>query len=235
MIMSFNCKNKAVYYAMEGDDNMATFTQRMWRKNDDGTYDIIHAETESAVVLRPNGRTVEQDMSDYLPEYQAVSTAPDTLKNGKIRTTQTRPYVGVNGEVTGVILERDHPIIYDENGNLPPYDDGSDADTLGGHPASDFVLNTDLTTQLANKADRVHTHQMSNVTGLDTALAGKAEASHSHAPSQITSGEFAAQVKANADAVTNVGTSQIRNIYAGTSDIGAGATLASGDIYLVYE
>ena len=56
-----------------------------------------------------------------------------------------------------------------------------------------------------------------------------------HAPSQITSGEFAAQVKANATAVANVSTSQIRNIYAGTSDIGAGAALTSGDIYLVYE
>ena len=32
----------------------------------------------------------------------------------------------------------------------------------------------------------------------------------------------------------DVAAKQVRNIYAGTSDIGAGATLQTGDIYLVY-
>ena len=55
------------------------------------------------------------------------------------------------------------------------------------------------------------------------------------AASKITAGTLAGQVLANASAQSNVGTAQVRNIYAGTADIGAGAALASGVIYLVYE
>ena len=143
--------------------------------------------------------------------------------------------MGVNGTVEGLVIQSDKPLCYEENGELPPYDDGSDADTLGGHPAEDFVLDSELTEALAGKADSVHTHSTDQVTGLDTALAGKANSSHTHAASQITSGTFSAQVNANATAVANLGTSQIRNIHAGTSDIGAGSPLPTGDVYLFYE
>ena len=65
---------------------------------------------------------------------------------------------------------------------------------------------------------------------------GKANASHNHAASTITAGTFSGQVNANATAVSNVGTAQVRNIYAGTSDMAAGSTaLTTGDIYFVYE
>ena len=214
---------------------MATLKQRMWRKNNAGTYDTIHLETESSLVLRPSGRTVEQDLTDFLPEVQATDDVPETLSAGKVKTNNKRPYVGINGEVSGIILEKDNPLTYDEVGELPPYDDGSDADSLGGHPASDYVLDSELTEALAGKANSSHTHNMTDVTGLETALAGKADSSHAHSPSQITSGTFSAQVNANATAVANLGTSQIRNIHAGTSDIGAGSPLPTGDVYLFYE
>ena len=97
------------------------------------------------------------------------------------------------------------------------------------------MLNSELTEALAGKANSVHTHNMTDVTGLETALAGKAASNHAHSPSQITSGTFSAQVNANATAVANLGTSQIRNIHAGTSDIGAGSPLPTGDVYLFYE
>ena len=42
---------------------MATATYRAHRKLSDGSYETVHNETESGVVLRPNGRTVEQDLS----------------------------------------------------------------------------------------------------------------------------------------------------------------------------
>ena len=80
-----------------------------------------------------------------------------------------------------------------------------------------------------------HTHTTAQVTGLDGALAGKAASVHSHAASQVTSGTLAGSVVANATGVANLGTKQVRNIYAGTTDIGAGAALPAGDIYLVYE
>lgn len=215
---------------------MATLKQRMWRKNNAGTYDTIHLETESSLVLRPSGRTVEQDLTDFLPEVQATDDVPETLHFGRLHTNNKRPYIGLSGDVPeGLVVQSDHPLAYDEVGELPPYDDGSDADSLGGHPADDFVLDSELTEALAGKANAVHTHNMTDVTGLETALAGKAASNHAHSPSQITSGTFSAQVNANATAVANLGTSQIRNIHAGTSDIGAGSPLPTGDVYLFYE
>lgn len=59
---------------------------------------------------------------------------------------------------------------------------------------------------------------------------------HNQAASTITAGTLAGQVVANASAVTTLGTAQVRNIYAGTSDMTAGSTsLTTGAIYLVYE
>ena len=47
---------------------------------------------------------------------------------------------------------------------------------------------------------------------------------------------FGSRVMANATAVATLTNSQVRNIYAGTSDMTAGTTaLASGAIYVVYE
>lgn len=85
-----------------------------------------------------------------------------------------------------------------------------------------------------------------NITGLlkgngstiQQAVAGEdyAEASHTQSASTITAGTFAGQVKANADAVSALATAQVRNIYAGTTDLTSGTSaLATGDIYFVYE
>ena len=120
--------------------------------------------------------------------------------------------MGVNGTVEGVVIQSDNPLCYEEGGEFPPYE-GIDADTLGGKPASDYVLDSELTEALAEKAD----------------------ATLNHPASQITAGTLGGQVNANATAVANIGTAQVRDIYAGTSDIGVGAALANGVIYLVYE
>ena len=51
----------------------------------------------------------------------------------------------MNNKVEGLILQSDNPLSYDDNGELPsepPYV-STDADTLGGHPANDFILKTD--------------------------------------------------------------------------------------------
>ena len=54
-------------------------------------------------------------------------------------------------------------------------------------------------------------------------------------PEVIVAGTLGGKVLANASAVSAIGDKQIRNIYAGTSDIGTNASLPTGDIYLVYE
>lgn len=59
---------------------MATLKQRLHRKNASGTYDTVHFESTSDLILRPSGRTVEQDLADYLPEVQNNDNVPESLK-----------------------------------------------------------------------------------------------------------------------------------------------------------
>ena len=67
---------------------MATLKQRLHRKNASGTYDTIHFESTSDLILRPSGRTVEQDLADYLPEVQASDNVPQSLKKLIIGNTK---------------------------------------------------------------------------------------------------------------------------------------------------
>lgn len=60
-----------------------------------------------------------------------------------------------------------------------------------------------------------------------------APAEHTHSADQVTAGTLPGDVVAHSGGA--VGSKMIRNIYGGTTDIGAGAALATGDIYLVYE
>lgn len=62
---------------------MATLKQRLHRKNG-SSYDIVHLETESNVVMRPSGNTVETDLTNYLPKVQDSDDVPEGLKYGLI-------------------------------------------------------------------------------------------------------------------------------------------------------
>ena len=118
--------------------------------------------------------------------------------------------MGVNSAVEGIILESDNPLTYEDDGtgtDVPPYDD-VDADSLGGHTASEYLLKTEAQTIYA-------------------------PLSHTHAASQITAGKLGGIVNATDNVALNQ--QAVRNIYAGTSDIGVGASLPTGVIYLVYE
>ena len=215
---------------------MATLKQRLHRKNATG-YDVIHFETESSLVLRPSGRTVEQDLEDYLPKVQDNDTVPDTLKSGQLLTGQNIAFIGMTDEPERLITERDHPIIYEEDGEMPPFE-GIDASTLEGHPASDFLLKSEYTpvdlssylqTSVADTkyAAKSHTHTPSSI--------GAAAASHTHTANQITGGTFAGSVMASTSGST-LTIPAIRNIYANTTDLTAGSSeLGTGVVYLVYE
>ena len=130
----------------------------------------------------------------------------------------------MNNTVEGLILQSDNPLSYDDNGELPadpPYV-VTDADTLGGKPASDYMLKSDYTPV-----------DLSEYLKTSDADIKYAAASHTHAASQVTAGKLAGIV----NATDNIALDQqaVRNIYAGTSDIGVGASLPTGVIYLVYE
>lgn len=63
---------------------MATLKQRLHRKNSSGSYDTVHLETSSSMVLRPNGNTVEDDLANYLPEVQDSDNVPESLHFGRL-------------------------------------------------------------------------------------------------------------------------------------------------------
>lgn len=52
------------------------------RKLADGSYEDVYTKSESGLIYRPNGRTVEQDLAAYLPEYQNSDDVPKSLPFG---------------------------------------------------------------------------------------------------------------------------------------------------------
>ena len=77
---------------------MATLKQRLHRKNSSNTYDTVHLESSSDLILRPSGRTVEQDLADYLPEVQANDNVPQSLLFGTDYPSQD----GVSERFSGI-------------------------------------------------------------------------------------------------------------------------------------
>lgn len=78
---------------------MATIKQRV-RKYNGSSYDVIHLETSSSLILRSDGTTLEA----ALPEVQNNDDIPDTLDTGKICVGLTRMWVGVGGKPREVTL-----------------------------------------------------------------------------------------------------------------------------------
>lgn len=83
------------------------------------------------------------------------------------------------------------------------------------------------------KQDSKPTYKWSEITEKPTSFA---PTSHNQAASTVTAGTFAGKVQANATAMATLANAQVRDIYAGTSDMTAGSSsLTTGTIYAVYE
>jgi len=126
-----------------------------------------------------------------------------------------------NGSVTGAVAGTDY---------VAPNGTVANA-TLA---ATATKLATDRTIKVGNSAKIFN--GTANVEYTLTEI-GAAPTSHTQAASTISGGTFSGTtaVVANKDAVKNLTTKQVRNIHAGTADIGVGASLPAGDIYIVYE
>lgn len=73
---------------------MAVLKRSLRRKNATGNYDTIRLESDSSIVYRPSGRTVEQDLAAYLPSTQSSDVVPKTLNFGKILTGTNKIWYG---------------------------------------------------------------------------------------------------------------------------------------------
>ncbi len=81
------------------------------------------------------------------------------------------------------------------------------------------------------KAIPSHQHLVADITNFPSAMPPTA---HSQSASTVTAGTFGGQVVANSEAQKNLGQAQLRNVTISTTDIGEGAALAVGSIYIVY-
>ena len=148
---------------------MATLKFRLNRKNSSGSYDTIHYETSSNIVMRSNGESVETAL-----------TRADAHENNK-----SNPH-GVTAAQIGALA------------NNPPL-----IELYSPTPYIDFHFNSSS----ADNTSRI-IEQAGGQLNINGAMANNDK---------------------------NVSIAQVRNIRAGTIDIGAGAALATGEIYLVYE
>lgn len=97
-------------------------------------------------------------------------------------------------------------------------------------------VNDDPSGNVSGKADKVTGATNGHLASLDSNgnLADSGKAASDFA--QVSSNALTAKTLANATAVQTLSDKQVRNIYAGTTDLTAGTSaLPTGDIYLVYE
>lgn len=111
-----------------------------------------------------------------------------------------------------------------------------DGQVLTYNEATGEWINDDPSSDISGKADKVSGATNGNLASLDSngnlADSGKAPSDFA----QVSSNTLTAKTLANATAVQTLSDKQVRNIYAGTTDLTAGSSaLPTGDIYLVYE
>ena len=146
---------------------MATLKQRLHRKNASGTYDTIHFESASDVILRPSGRTVEQDLADYLPEVQDSDNVPQSLSKLIIGLTK--------GFIRGKALSVEGHTHSQYAASSHTHDDR-------------YYTESETNNLLSGKAATLHTHDDRYYTESETnsLLAGKAASSHTHTMDQLS-------------------------------------------------
>ena len=108
-----------------------------------------------------------------------------------------------------------------------------DVTSVAGKTGVVTLTKSDITDFPSAMPPTSHTHTKSQITDFPTTMTPSA---HNQAASTITAGTLGGSVVANATAVANLSTKQVRNIYAGTTALTEGVTaLTSGDIYIMYE
>ena len=127
---------------------MATLKYRLNRKNASGTYDTIHYETSSNIVMRPSGRTVEQDLTDFLPRSQNTDDVPQSLTKGTIVCANNRVFAGCNSvrqlaNLADIPAKYVHPATkqcnYSYTHPSTKVCTGGDAGTLNGKTAAQII------------------------------------------------------------------------------------------------
>lgn len=199
-------------------------------------------------------REVEESLSvageviqDASAIYSAISEMQATVDGFEGRLEAVEQFVD-NADFADADHKHTRSDITDFPTSMPP--------TAHTHTKSEI---TDFPTSITPTA---HTHTKSQITDFPTSLpasdvsdwakqsskptykwseitekpTGFAPTSHNQSASTVTAGTFAGKVQANATAAATLGNAQVRDMYAGTSDMTAGSTaLPTGTFYAMYE
>lgn len=80
---------------------MTILRQRLHRKNDEGTYDIIHLETSSDSVMQSADISLEKCLATSLPKCHSTDDQPTSLQDGEYLVSPSgKLFVGVNSHIT---------------------------------------------------------------------------------------------------------------------------------------
>lgn len=174
------------------------------------------------------------NVNDYGVEYFDYSVVLGLYNDNKIYASQ------LYGENLRDKLRRD--VLTISSQTLSEADKTQIRDNIGAASAAEVAA---ISSDLSNVVVKPSTYTANNFIALDNFgnvvstiydQNSFAAAVHSQSADYITAGTLAGKVMANQDAVSVLGNAQVRNIYAGTTDLTAGVSaLATGDIYIVYE
>ena len=192
------------------------------------------ATNPSAAVLQRDSDVYELAIADVLVGVAATSITSASITDRRYDST-------LCGVVTGTVQQIDTSAF---DAQVQSFLDDSEAEFTTWLNGIKEVLDESTAGNLLNlinthKADTNNPHQVTAAqigAASESALAGKADAAHTQAASTITAGTLAGKVQANAAAEATLADAQVRNIKASTTDLTAGtSTLATGEVYLVYE
>ena len=192
------------------------------------------ATNPSAAVLQRDSDVYELAIADVLVGVAATSITSASITDRRYDST-------LCGVVTGTVQQIDTSAF---DAQVQSFLDDSEAEFTTWLNGIKEVLDESTAGNLLNlinthKADTNNPHQVTAAqigAASESALAGKADAAHTQAASTITAGTLAGKVQANAAAEATLADAQVRSIKASTTDLTAGtSTLATGEVYLVYE
>lgn len=124
----------------------------------------------------------------------------------------------------------DNIIILDET------DKASIEKQINDHSSAENPHGIDIELIGAAPSTHANQHSSSGSDALAPSDIGAAPTNHTQSASTITEGTFGGKVTANQDTCADIDTSQVRNIYAGTTTMTHNVTqLTSGYIYLQYK
>lgn len=211
-------QNKVINTALAGKAPTQFVMTLTVGDNNSYTIDKTFAELEAAIQAGSQIRLVDTSGMEYV----LVAFAAGYMAYFAHRLNSARHLIGFRYNNT-IIYTSETP--YTTNNKPKPADIGAAAESHGNHvPATETANNA----RFLRNDNTWQTVTPANI--------GAAASSHNQAASTITAGTLAGQVVANATAVSTIGTAQVRNIKAGTSDLTAGSSsLATGELYFVYE